>query len=452
MASTRPRILIVDDDPEIRDLLRLRLQSRYDVVTAANGHQALAEIGRSQPDLLVLDIIMPDVDGIMVTKLLRSVPETETMPIILITALDTSENRAAGLQVGADDCLGKPFEAAELLARIDLVLRRTRRGGSSGRRRSTAESSALLTGVSLPIILQMLHLDRKSCELRVTAGDRAGALTLQRGELVAARYGDEEGEEAFHEIFGWPDARTEIWDARTETERTILTPLPHLLMEAVRRQDEASRLRGEPPDFVDPPSFADAGPSEGTAPLRGLTLEPPPSSVQVTGATDTTVAAPAASRSPKPPALSVVTGSIAEIGRETARAENGTPPLPGRFPAASIRAAGERIRAITGFLGGALVDRADTALIAAPGADPAISGLDLAAAARGTSRLLDELTVNEPIEDVEIAFAEQLHLICPLPGMDDAHLHLVFDQSRTNLALARLLLDQIVRDLVPSER
>lgn len=115
-------ILVVDDDRKITDMLRRTLiYEGYRVVTAADGEEALTKTQAERPDLVVLDWLMPRLDGIAVAKLLR---ETGNTPILMLTARDAVEQRITGLDSGADDYLVKPFAPEELLARIRALLRR----------------------------------------------------------------------------------------------------------------------------------------------------------------------------------------------------------------------------------------------------------------------------------------------------------------------------------------
>ena len=118
------KILIVDDDPANVKLLMAKLsKDSYQFFTAAGGREALAKAKECSPDLILLDIMMPDMDGFEVTRRLKSDPNTMDIPIILITALGEEENKAKGLSVGADDFLNKPVNVVELQARVRSLLR-----------------------------------------------------------------------------------------------------------------------------------------------------------------------------------------------------------------------------------------------------------------------------------------------------------------------------------------
>jgi two-component system, OmpR family, response regulator MprA len=116
-------LLLVDDDPPIRRMLERTLAAEgYDVEAAADGGAALAAVERSVPDAIVLDVTMPGLDGLAVTRRLRA--KGLRVPILLLTARDAVHERVAGLDAGADDYLVKPFDADELSARVRALLRR----------------------------------------------------------------------------------------------------------------------------------------------------------------------------------------------------------------------------------------------------------------------------------------------------------------------------------------
>ena len=116
-------IIVVDDDPPIRRMLERTLAAEgYDVTAVADGGTALARVERSLPDLVVLDVAMPGLDGLAVTRRLRA--KRLPVPILLLTARDALEQRVAGLDAGADDYLVKPFAVQELTARVRALLRR----------------------------------------------------------------------------------------------------------------------------------------------------------------------------------------------------------------------------------------------------------------------------------------------------------------------------------------
>ncbi len=129
MENTLIKVLVVDDDPALRQLLADYLNRHgYDTLLAADGHDLESRIQRYSPDLVVLDRMMPAGDGADACRRLRQ--QGEDIPVILLTARDETVDRIIGLEAGADDYLGKPFDPRELLARIEAVLRR-KKGASA---------------------------------------------------------------------------------------------------------------------------------------------------------------------------------------------------------------------------------------------------------------------------------------------------------------------------------
>ena len=119
------RILVVDDEPDILELTRYNLSREgFQVTTAATGNEALAQITRDKPDLVVLDLMLPDQSGIDICKKIRATPAFQQLPIIMLTARSEEVDRVVGFEIGADDYVTKPFSPRELTLRIRSVLAR----------------------------------------------------------------------------------------------------------------------------------------------------------------------------------------------------------------------------------------------------------------------------------------------------------------------------------------
>jgi len=160
------RILVVDDEPPIVDLLVYNLKrAGYAVLVARDGEEALAVARREQPDLVILDLMLPRMDGLEVCRVLR---RERDVPIIMLTARDAEVDRVVGLELGADDYVVKPFSVRELVVRVRNVLRRV-----EARPAETATS---------PIQIDALRVDPARYEARW--GDRELALTTQEFSLL----------------------------------------------------------------------------------------------------------------------------------------------------------------------------------------------------------------------------------------------------------------------------
>ncbi|WP_405737001.1 response regulator transcription factor [Streptomyces sp. NBC_01537] len=125
-ASGAPRILVVDDERAIRDALHMILSRRgYEVLLACDGEEALEMVESARPDLVILDVLLPFMDGLTACRRLRA--RGDEVPVMMLTARDTIGDRVTGLETGADDYLAKPFATDELVARIRALLRRRQR-------------------------------------------------------------------------------------------------------------------------------------------------------------------------------------------------------------------------------------------------------------------------------------------------------------------------------------
>ena len=142
MADTNAaKVVVVDDEPSIRELLQASLQfSGFDVVTASNGKDAVETIEKNKPDIIILDVMLPDFDGFTVTRKIRAAGITS--PVLFLTAKDDTQDKVLGLTVGGDDYVTKPISLEEVVARIRAILRRTH---------SLAPSSPVLSVADLSI-------------------------------------------------------------------------------------------------------------------------------------------------------------------------------------------------------------------------------------------------------------------------------------------------------------
>jgi two-component system phosphate regulon response regulator PhoB len=167
MNKTPTKVLVVDDEQAILDMTRFALeQSGLEVQTAANAYDALLCINDNRPDIILMDWMMPGVSGIQLTRRLRKNSNTEDIPIIMLTARVTEDDKVSGLESGADDYLIKPFSPRELVARIKAVLRRSKPSKEKGRldvgrlRMDTLSRRVLSDGVEIhlgPIDYRLLE-------------------------------------------------------------------------------------------------------------------------------------------------------------------------------------------------------------------------------------------------------------------------------------------------------
>jgi two-component system alkaline phosphatase synthesis response regulator PhoP len=178
LSSMSHRILIVDDEPSVTDLIAYNLRKfLYDVQTAANGREALRLAREYKPDLILLDLMIPEVDGLDVCRELR---KTSDVSIIMITARGEEIDRVLGLEIGADDYVTKPFSVRELMARIKAVLRRPQKD-------SQVESATLLRGpgnLLVDVERRSLTIDGTSIELTRLEFDLLHRLLINPGRVL----------------------------------------------------------------------------------------------------------------------------------------------------------------------------------------------------------------------------------------------------------------------------
>ena len=187
-------VLVVDDDPKIVTLVRTYLEREgFLVVTAGDGRAALTAVGESQPRLIVLDLMLPELDGL---ALMRIVRERSEIPIVILSARGSAADRVYGIHEGADDYLVKPFSPAELVVRVKAVLRRTER--ATGR---TSDRGTIQHG-DLAIDLERLEVRRDNRIIALTAAEfrlltaliQAEGRVLSRQALLDALYGPVQGD------------------------------------------------------------------------------------------------------------------------------------------------------------------------------------------------------------------------------------------------------------------
>ena len=188
-------ILVIDDDPTQHIILRNYLKAAgYMVIHAEDGEQGLRIFETKRPDLVLLDVQMPGLDGFQVLEKIKKNDKNIDVAVLLLTALDYQHLKIQGLEFGADDYITKPFNKAELLARISAVLRRSDR---SRRREGAMEGDLADVGVS--DLLQSMELGMKTAAIRIR--DIDAEIVIQNGKLLYARQGTFTGNQALLRIF-----------------------------------------------------------------------------------------------------------------------------------------------------------------------------------------------------------------------------------------------------------
>jgi CheY-like chemotaxis protein len=247
-------ILVVDDDEwSVRMVSSLLSARGYRIATASDGQEGLIRARQVHPDLIISDVVMPDMDGWALLKHLRADPVFAFTPVIFLTGLNTNDDRIKGLKLGVDDYLAKPFHVEELELRVANVLRRSTRGKtvSEQTRNMKADDGVGVRGhleqVGLTSILSMLAMERKSGVLVVSQRDpetqkeRIGRMFMAQGNVIQAKIdgvGGMKNQEAVFEIVSWTEGVFEFAVLEVEMEDKVQSSTVHLLLEAARRLDE----------------------------------------------------------------------------------------------------------------------------------------------------------------------------------------------------------------------
>ncbi len=239
------RVLLAEDEALMAQMMADMLtELPVEVSVARDGREALMLVEKSRPDLILLDCMMPELDGFEVAATLKANPATQDIPIIFLSARGRVEDKVRGLELGAEDYLIKPVRREEMLARVRNVLRRFEARRSAG----TVESSLMrgrLEFMGLPNIIQALETERRTGTLRLSADGGRGEILLVEGRIAFAVEGARQGEAAVYRMLAWAkgDFELEPTSGTGPAAARIDKPNQSLLMEGMRRLDELPSLR-----------------------------------------------------------------------------------------------------------------------------------------------------------------------------------------------------------------
>lgn len=171
----KERILVVDDEPDAVELVEFSLkQAGFDVVTAADGAEALRKAQANPPDLIVLDLMLPEIDGLEVCRLLRRNPATAAVPVLMLTAKAAEIDRVVGLELGAEDYVTKPFSPRELILRIKRIFDRAKKPPAKRERIATGDLCIDLPCHSVTFKGNAIELTATEFRLLALLAERAG--------------------------------------------------------------------------------------------------------------------------------------------------------------------------------------------------------------------------------------------------------------------------------------
>ncbi|OGW38807.1 MAG: DNA-binding response regulator [Nitrospirae bacterium GWD2_57_9] len=184
-------ILVIDDEPDLVELVSYNLRKEgFKVSTAANGEDGLEKIRKGTFDLLILDLMLPGVQGVEVCRMVRSNPKTESLPIIMLTAKTDMSDKIKGLETGADDYMTKPFSPSELVARVRALLRRTARGEVTEKTIQVGDLTIYAETYTATKRNKPVHLSATEFKLLLFLAERRGRV-FSRDQLLDAVWKDE---------------------------------------------------------------------------------------------------------------------------------------------------------------------------------------------------------------------------------------------------------------------
>jgi CheY-like chemotaxis protein len=398
------RVLIVDDEEALAWSLSTRLgkvRPRYAVDTANDGDTALAKLRERPADLLVADVRMPGMSGIdLVLAALRLKMD---LPVIVMTAFKTPDVQRL-TDMSAIQFLEKPFEFERFLSLVDKSLASSTTKGFSG----------AISVQTLPDIVQLYVLSNATGALTIRHGYDEGHIWFEGGTIPHAATATRKGDDAFFEIMLWSGGDFSMRIGAVAPERSVTCNWQELVMESCRRIDEGQTLHEE------------------RTSVEGWTLSPP--SIDADPFSDLTIEEPA------PAPLNTIQHDTQEHASKHDPKEREM----------NIKDSLAKLNTIDGFIGAALVDAESGMLLGQEGGGN--MNLEVAAAGntevvRAKRKTMQNLALKDQIEDILITLGKAYHLIRPLRARNTLFFYVALDRSRANLAMARIALADVEKDL-----
>lgn len=239
----KKRILIVDDSAVVLATLKDRFEEEgFEVILARNGIEGFKRAVEERPDLIISDIIMPQMDGWEFCEHVRANPETTSIPFIFLTQEKEAPSKIRGFSIGADDYITKPFSREEILIRAKSIIKKTEAIISASQKKSDLFGSVK----ALPLfdLLQMFSFSKKNCVIKVERGNMKGEIYFRSGGIIEARTSKNEGIPALYEILSWEDATFTLGPLQEDmlnAQKKITKGVDELLLDFARMRDEEDR-------------------------------------------------------------------------------------------------------------------------------------------------------------------------------------------------------------------
>jgi CheY-like chemotaxis protein len=237
--AAKIRVLVVDDNPLVRDLMVRGLEPICEVVAAADGGDALLKAVEDPPGLIVCDYRMPGLDGRQLYEKLRGREATRHIPFIFLASRSDIEDRLRP-NVGSEDFLSKPFFMSDLVRLARRVVERLHLENLQRHASRPGVIQGRLEEMGVAELMQSLEMGQKSCRLSLTHGAETCELYFAAGQCKDARLGAIDGDEAVFQAVNWTDGEFEIDFAGASDRTTTTRSTTGLLMEAMRLLDEAN--------------------------------------------------------------------------------------------------------------------------------------------------------------------------------------------------------------------
>jgi uncharacterized protein (TIGR02266 family) len=241
----RPRatVLVIDDsDSQRMAAIQCLRSSGFEVLSASDGLEGLGAAIRERPDVILSDVNMPRMDGWKLLRMIRARPNLANTPLIFLTTQSDDVARLKGYRLGVDDFLAKPFQGAELVARVERVLQRSRAQAGAGGNRALRGD---LSQVALPSVLSLAEMERRTGSLLLVREDETITLLLKEGAVVRIdlppRHADKKGIDRFFHALSWTEGQFELSAIDVDVADELQLPISFVLLEHARQQDEGQR-------------------------------------------------------------------------------------------------------------------------------------------------------------------------------------------------------------------
>jgi CheY-like chemotaxis protein len=240
------QVLIVDDNPLVRDLMCQGMQSHCTVISSADGADALLKAIDNPPDLIISDFRMPGLDGRQLYEKLRGREATRNIPFVFVASRgDIEEKLRPAVGGGVEDFVPKPFFVSDLVRQTKKIVDRLYLEKMQKHASRPGVIQGRLEEMSVTELMQSLEMGQKSCRLALHHGDERCEMFFTAGQCKHAQLGEIEGDNAVYQVIGWGEGDFEIDFAANSDRETTTHSTTGLLMEAMRLMDEANQTKVE---------------------------------------------------------------------------------------------------------------------------------------------------------------------------------------------------------------